>query len=553
MLNLSFGRKKRKKAGIGLDIGSKYIKLAVLDRRGSTFELKKYAIEELPAETIVGKEIMDRQAVVEKLAAIVEQHGLEGEAVTFNVAGKGVILRRITVPKQDQKSLAESIERYLTENIPFDLADVIWDYKVLPSSGTEEEMDLLLAAVRNDTVYSLIDIVKESGLQIGGIDIDPISIGHALAVNNYMEGEGDIFVFHMGYENTEVVLFRDGLFYAYRDIPIATKVYSEALMRYLDITFDRTIPVLVGLEVEGEGYEEVLGILRSINERLVEQIDRLFPTLISPDELEKPRAIYLTGGGAWIVGFRDFLQDHYQVAVDIADPLLQLSYDPELFGDEDTQRLSPLLTVAVGLALKQLGNATINLVLSPAEERGVEEKKKIKISLEPVVGILAGAGLAAYMGLTYISQTAKIKELRLEKAQTEGKIAELKKKVKELQIFEERKLEVETKLNVIHEVAKGRFFQIRILDELNRILPEGVWLKDLKEEGDGVNSVSITLDGGAVQPYGVTQLMRSLQDSPIFDNVQLISVSEEKTDEGVYTSFQMKFTAVNMERGINVK
>ncbi len=545
MLNLSFGKKKKKRAGIGLDLGSRYIKLAVLEKRGSSFELKKYAIEELPAEAVVGKEIMDRQAIIDKLSALVEQHGLENEAVTFNVAGKGVILRRITVPKQDQKALAESIERYLTENIPFDLADVIWDYKVLPSTGTEEEMDLLLAAVRNDMVYSLIDIVKESGLQVGGIDIDPIAIEHALAVNEYLEGEGDVVVFHVGYENTEVVMFRDGLFYAYRDIPIATKVYSEALMRYLDITFDRTIPVLIGAEVEGSEYEEMLGIIRSINERLVDQIDRLFPTLISPDELEKPRAIYLTGGGAWIVTLRDFLQDHYQLAVDIADPLLQLSYDTELFGDEDTQKLGPMLTIAIGLALKQLGNATIDLALSPVEERKVEEKKGVKIGLKPVIGVLAGAGLAAYIGLTYMSQTAKIKELEAEKLETQNKIAELKRKVKELQIFEDKKREVEAKLQVIHEVARGRFFQVKILDELNRVLPDGVWIKTLKESGDGESSVTITLEGGAVQPFGVTEFMRSLEDSPLFSNVELISVQEEKTEEGVYTSFQMKFTAVN--------
>ncbi len=546
MLGLSLKRRKKNKAGVGLDLGSRFIKLAVLEKRGSSFELKKYAIEEIPAESIVGKEIMDRQAVVETLASLVEQHGLEGEFVTFNMAGKGVMLRRITVPKQDPKALAESIERYLTENIPFDLADVIWDYKILPSTGTEEEMDLLLAAVRNDTVYSMIDIVKEAGLQIGGIDLDPIAIEHTMAINEYLNGEGDIFVFHIGYENTEVILFRDGLFYAYRDIPIATKIYTEAIMRYLDLTFERAIPVLLGTEIEGAEYEEAMGVVRSINERLVDQIDRLFPTLISPDELEKPRAIYLTGGGAWIIGLRDFLQDHYQLAVDIVDPLLQLSYDTELFGEEDTQHISPILTVAIGLALKQLGNATIDLALSPVEERRAEEKKKIKIGLEPVVGVLSAAGLAAYIGLTYMGQVSRIKELNREIAETRGKIQALKQKVDELQQYEEKKKEVEAKLAVIEEVAKGRFFQVRIMDELNRIIPDGVWITELSESGSGPDQVTITLKGGAVQPFDVTELMRSLEDSPIFSNVELVSVEQTHTETEVYTSFQLKFTASNI-------
>ena len=38
---------------------------------------------------------------------------------------------------------------------------------------------------------------------------------------------------------------------------------------------------------------------------------------------------------------------------EVADPLAGLDYEPDLFGDDDPEELSPLLTVSVGLALRE--------------------------------------------------------------------------------------------------------------------------------------------------------------------------------------------------------
>jgi len=41
------------------------------------------------------------------------------------------------------------------------------------------------------------------------------------------------------------------------------------------------------------------------------------------------------------------------VPSEISDPLAKLDYDKEIFGQEDPDQLSPMLTVSVGLALRK--------------------------------------------------------------------------------------------------------------------------------------------------------------------------------------------------------
>ena len=38
---------------------------------------------------------------------------------------------------------------------------------------------------------------------------------------------------------------------------------------------------------------------------------------------------------------------------EIADPLAELDYESGVFGEEDPEQLSPMLTVSVGLALRK--------------------------------------------------------------------------------------------------------------------------------------------------------------------------------------------------------
>lgn len=554
MLGSIFGKLKGKKVkkGIGLDIGSRFVKLVLLERHGTSYGLLNYALVELPPEAVVGKEIMDRQAIIEKIVAIVEEYELFGEAVTINVAGKGVILRRITVPRMTEKELTESIERLFTENVPFEMADVIWDYKVLPpATGNEaEEMDLLLVAVRNDTIYSMVEIIKEVGLEVAGIDVDPLAINHALDVNGYLAmTEGNVAVINIGFENTTVMLIRNGYYYAHRDIPVATKVYTEALMRYLDLTFERAIDVLIGREIEGTEYETVSEIIETINNQLLEHIDRLFPTFRSVEETERPATLYLTGGGAWILGLRDFLQEHYQITVDVVDPFMQIAYNEEIFGEEDAQKVSPLLTIATGLALKHLGAAKIDVNLLPYEERPPEERiaapKALK--LEPILGALAFIGLAAYIGLTYTSSMKQISQLDEEIMTTRQEIAQLKSKVTELKEFERKKKEIDSKLQVLNQVSSGRYFHVKLLNELNRILPSTVWITSYSEEGGGQSTANITLSCKAIYPTDVTDFMRSLEDSPFFSNVQLQYVRQEIEDDQQIVVFEIKCTATDVE------
>jgi type IV pilus assembly protein PilM len=81
-------------------------------------------------------------------------------------------------------------------------------------------------------------------------------------------------------------------------------------------------------------------------------LDRAIAYLKSSGDAEKVDRIILSGGSARVPGLKEFLNMRHQVPVEVVNPLQKMIYDPGLFAGDDAQNVAPVLTVAIGLALR---------------------------------------------------------------------------------------------------------------------------------------------------------------------------------------------------------
>jgi type IV pilus assembly protein PilM len=527
---------KREKVAIGLDIGTFALKMVVLERKGKGFVLKEFGIEKLPPDAIVGGEIMDRQAVVEAISFLSSRLELPLNRVVTNISGRGVILKKITVPLMGDAELAESIEWQIKENIPFDLTDVIWDYRILKRDPSKNQMELLLVAAKNEAVYNLIDIVKSAGLKPVALDLDPIAWTNTLLVNDYLEDLGHkIGVINVGYDTSGVLILQDGVYHAHRDVPLAGKVYIEALMRFLDLDMEKASKAYIGEPVEGTEMEEIAKITASINEKMGEHIERLFPIFRSQEEAERLEKIYITGGSAWTVGLADFLQERYRVPVEIVNAFRKISLGEELV--EEVERLSPIYTTAVGLALRRLTRVPVDVNLLPPEEREKEVKPFLSL-VETGVVVAPIVAVLTFALVTSLTQKSKIKRLEEEISKIKVEENALKVKIKELKEIERRQKEIRDKLNIIENLSLGKYNPVILLDEINRIIPDGVWLTELEEEeGGGVSTIKIK--GATTSIFRVADFLKKLEGSSYFSNIQLNYAKKDKMNGGEIIAFEI--------------
>ncbi|GBL45338.1 type IV pilus biogenesis protein PilN [Sulfuriferula multivorans] len=135
-----------------------------------------------------------------------------------------------------------------------------------------------------------------------------------------------------------------------------------------------------------------------------------------------------------------------------------------------------------------------------------------------LLGSVALFGIAivilGYLALDARQQTqAKRNEyLKVEIAKLDKDIVEIKGLKEQTQSLLARKQAVET-------LQTNRSNEVHLLDQLVRLLPEGLYLKSIKQTGNTIN-----LQGYAQSSARVSSLMRNLESSPWLESPALIEI-----------------------------
>lgn len=182
----------------------------------------------------------------------------------------------------------------------------------------------------------------------------------------------------------------------------------------------------------------------------------------------------------------------------------------------------------------------INLLPHRAEKRRARQVQFIAIS---VISVLLGVllvGVVQVANSTQISfQERRNTYLNQEIAKLDTQIAEIKKLREETQALLERK-------NVVENLQSTRSDVVHLMDQMLRILPDGVYLKTLKQTGNKINLV-----GFAQTNARVSTLMRAIDDSPWLDSATLVIITSSKVGTGRISEFTMNFNLTKQQEAAN--
>ena len=116
---------------------------------------------------------------------------------------------------------------------------------------------------------------------------------------------------------------------------------------------------------------------------------------------------------------------------------------------------------------------------------------------------------------------AAVGKLRREIEQTRTKNQAAEGAVAEIQRFEKEQERLQSQINAIEDVKKGRLREVKVLDYIQREIPEKVWLSKL-ELKDG----RFLISGYATTDNELTSFMEGLQRSAYLKEVSLVRSSE---------------------------
>jgi type IV pilus assembly protein PilM len=343
-----------KSSTVGLDIGANSIKLVKLDHAKSGYSVSAIGIRELPPEAIVADEIRDREAVIFNIQSLIDQTDPKIKDVVVSISGHSVITDRFNI---DHKTGAEAEQAILFETeqrAPFDIEDVSLDYHVVRTDEETNKMDVLLVAARREYLRMYLDLIQDCGLRPVLVDDDALAIYNAYTENYEVDPTRLTALVNIGHDVTNITYLQDGLFQSTRDVSAGTREIYNAIQKEFRLNPELTSKAIKG-ELNDSVDEDMLkATIISATDELVSGIELAFSYFRSQAKVENIDWIVLSGGGSLIPYLPEFLQSKLNIPLEISNPLRNVDYDPELFQYLQPEKIAPLLTVSVGLAMRKV-------------------------------------------------------------------------------------------------------------------------------------------------------------------------------------------------------
>ena len=121
---------------IAVDISSTAVKLLQLSRAGDRYRVEHYAIEPLPANAVVDKNIADPEAVGEAIRRAMARSGSKARHATGAGAGSAAITKLIPMPADlNEEDLESQVELEAVNYIPYPIEEVSLDFEVIGNRG----------------------------------------------------------------------------------------------------------------------------------------------------------------------------------------------------------------------------------------------------------------------------------------------------------------------------------------------------------------------------------------------------------------------------------
>ncbi|MGH7407618.1 MAG: type IV pilus assembly protein PilM [Candidatus Methylomirabilales bacterium] len=346
----------RKKELVGLDIGASSVKAVQLKRVGKGYELVHLGMAPLNPETIVDGVIMDGGSVISAIQQIYQEHRIKTKDVAVAVSGHSVIVKKIRMQPMKEEELAESIQWEAEQYIPFAIEDVNLDFQILEPRGESAEMDVLLVAVKKDVINDYLTVISSAGLTGQVVDVDAFALENAYGISGEVPRDQILALINLGATVMNINILKRGVTEFTRDSAIGGNRYTESIQKMLGLSFEQAEKLKMGTAVEGRTLAEAQPAIDMVNTELAGEIRRSMDFFRSSSQSDSIHKVVLSGGGARLPGLMNFLGQHLEVPVEVANPLRAIKADPKQFDPEYLEFVGPQLGVAVGLALRQVGD-----------------------------------------------------------------------------------------------------------------------------------------------------------------------------------------------------
>lgn len=520
---------------LAMDVGTSDLKLAELSAGKKGMELLNLSVRSLGIEP--GSDEDPTLSIVSTIKDVIREKEIRPCPVVLSVSGTSAFLRLVRLPPVKRSKIYQTIQYEAMQNVPFPLNEVVLDYQLMSgTSEDEDELKVLLVAIKTDIVENITDCVEAAGLDVELVDVAPMALYNAVRYNQ-KEQEGCTLVIDIGSRATNLVFVEEGHFVS-RNLPIigSGNTITQQLMKEFNLSFkDAEELKLTHASVAfGGAYEDdadmviskVSKAVRSAMTRLHVELERSINFYRNQHNGSRPNRVLLAGGTCAIARMDEFFQEKLKVDVEYFNPFKNIYVDETISTDE-ISACAHVMGEVVGVGLRHALPCPLEINLLPPK---IVARKAFRRKQPYFVVSALCLVLIVLCWWFYFFRMTQVTSKREDKVR--ARVADLQSVESKLIPIEVKSAKLKVRAEQLAELEGFRTQWITVLDSLHSCVPDGMWLISLTPVSKSASSAEGRAIAESAEAGG---RRRQVSKGPVYTHIEIkgLIFADKATDKSI--------------------
>ncbi len=359
----SFSQKE--KSVLGIDIGSSFIKIVQLRKKGGRAILETYG--QLALGPLAGLEVgrmtnLSEDKISQALIDILRESNATAKVAGFSIPLGASLISFVELPFLSDAQLAETVPIEARRYIPVPINEVTLDWWIVPKEEvlfeegdatekekTQKKVDVLIAAIHNGTIARYQEIMKRTNFVGSFIEIEVFSTIRS----TFTREVAPVMIFDMGAGVTKLAIVEHGIMKSTHIVNRGSQEITMNIATSLGVSHGRAEELKreYGLLGSGDDGTAIANIAKTNLDYVFSEANRVLLNYERKYNKTVGKVI-LTGGGVLLKGFLDIAAQNLESDVSLGDPFAKV--EAPAFLVNVLKQAGPEFAVAIGVALRKL-------------------------------------------------------------------------------------------------------------------------------------------------------------------------------------------------------
>ncbi len=502
---------------LGIDIGSKYIKIAMIKKSGKKHEVVKTLYVSTPSDSVVDGEIRNVDTVTARIRGALFEQKFKATELYFSINSHNVVTREIKLPILKDREIDPAIEFELTQSFPgitqsHTISSRIYSEPGMPVAG-------ITAFCPNKVLNDFVEVAKGLLIPLKGIDINANAL--TKVVHSYLPAEQKqetLLIVDIGYTTSQVNLVSEGKLLISRNISNGIARFDNLVANRIGIALEQAVRARQNnkYDIYNLEKEDVDGFINVAFSSVAEQIRSIIDYYkYNKSEDNKISGILLFTGRGLETGLTEYFGQIAELPVET----IRLKVRGSEYPDSDAMAVSAIGATMTATA----GRKDINLLPRLKE---IREATLRRIKLTRVVALIIVLGvlsLAVYGYFVYLRYSVSAEVMKTqEEIIRYSAINETKNKLEDASNL------LASAEAVLERYNAGVISGTGLLDTVNKAMPDAIFATSfgLTELGD------VSLTGISRDRSSLSDFIYNLKQTGQVESVALSGVAGRLAENG---------------------